>query len=296
VQPLDPAMAAQQCNRCKHWKHEQEYDVGKRSGEPLKMCRECTAKVTAYKKSPTGRAVQKKFNNSDARKKKVKVWRSTDSGMKSIDKSKKSEATKLKRKLHNQTKKRREANKEYKKKPRSLEKAKKARSLWKKTASGKAALKRGDKNKYNKIKQDPGQLLQSRMRLRMYALMTKTRLFSKTLHSNSEFTSSEDVAAHFESKISHPMTMGNYGRVWHIEHTIACCWYDHSDLEDVRRCWSKANLNAMLGPDNLKKSYFIEDADVDIVPPEYWPKSWNGRIPSQAEKRVMYSRVRKGSK
>ena len=54
-----------------------------------------------------------------------------------------------------------------------------------------------------------------------------------------------EVKEHFQrTLVGTGWTMDDRGTKWCIEHAIARCWYDHSDPEDVLRCWSHENMYA----------------------------------------------------
>ena len=107
------------------------------------------------------------------------------------------------------------------------------------------------------------------------------------MYSYTEFANAEDFVAHMKSRLRENMTLENHGSVWHVEHRIAKCWYS-GDPEDVRRCWSKANIDAEFGEENLKKNCKIIDSLCLEVGQEYWPLSWNSKIPTASEKKQMY--------
>tara|TARA_B110001450_G_C17556339_1_gene454813 strand:- start:125 stop:835 length:711 start_codon:yes stop_codon:yes gene_type:complete len=149
-------------------------------------------------------------------------------------------------------------------------------------------------NKQAKIKSEPGRKLANQLRLKLLKALKGT-WDSKRLRDHSDFAGIDDVQSHFASKMTGCMTLANHGSVWHIEHGVAICWYDHDDPEDVQRCWSKANLSAMLASENREKWYKIDDAIANSVGPSNWPKSWNGVLPTHEEREAMYRDIH-GSK
>ncbi len=62
--------------------------------------------------------------------------------------------------------------------------------------------------------------------------------------------------------------------VW--DHRIPKSAYDHSDPEDVRRCWSKPNMHPMHSTANKEKLTTLLPEEVAKVPQELWPKAWEG--------------------
>lgn len=90
------------------------------------------------------------------------------------------------------------------------------------------------------------------------------------------FRSAIDVRNHFRQQLSGDCTMANYGDAWTVDHRIPKSAYDHNDPEDVRRCWSKANMHPMSGKANKEKWTQLCPEEVAKVPPELWPKAWGG--------------------
>tara|TARA_X000001036_G_C20660664_1_gene798806 strand:+ start:170 stop:907 length:738 start_codon:yes stop_codon:yes gene_type:complete len=85
-------------------------------------------------------------------------------------------------------------------------------------------------------------------------------------------TSFDEVSlrAHFQH------AEGHHGKDWTVEHYIPRSAYDHDDPEDVKRCWSPANMHPMKPRQNKEKSTKILPEYVSQVPVEFYPKSWEG--------------------
>lgn len=92
------------------------------------------------------------------------------------------------------------------------------------------------------------------------------------------FRSAADARAHMREQLSDGMTMPNYGSVWSVDHRIPKSAYDHSDPEDVRRCWSKPNMRPMDLTANKEKLTTLLPEEVAKVPQELWPKAWEGVV------------------
>ena len=97
----------------------------------------------------------------------------------------------------------------------------------------------------------------------------------------SSFESEEHIRNHFKSLIEGTsMTAENYGgNNWGVDHRIPRSQYDHSDMQDVRNCWSPENMQAMGISENKQKSTSIIKREVEKVPSAKWPKAWNGAVP-----------------
>lgn len=61
-----------------------------------------------------------------------------------------------------------------------------------------------------------------------------------------------------ESNFVEGMTWGNYGPVWHIDHTMPCSVFDFEIEENRKVCFNWTNLFPMFGEENLKKSAKID--------------------------------------
>ena len=66
---------------------------------------------------------------------------------------------------------------------------------------------------------------------------------------------------------------------WHIDHIIPRKEYDHTDDEDIDRCWNYRNLRAVTKLANLKKGARLYASLIQSVPVDYWPKEWAGVCP-----------------
>jgi hypothetical protein len=259
------------CSACKQFKDPKCFGTFKKDpSKLLAQCSQCTEYKRKYAKSSKGKAFTKK-RNADPKRKEYKKEHAQKESSRVVQRA---AAAAL------------EATGKYEER----------RTAWKKSPNGQKLAKRMSKNRSAKLREDPAARLAWNIRVRLYSTLTGRIISSKTIKDNTEFSNCREILDHFEALLSEGMTMDNYGSVWHIDHRIALCWYDHSDPDDVLRCWSKANLVPLFGVENVRKSYKIQDSECVAVGPGVWPKSWNGGIPSQEERRVMYSRLHAGSK
>jgi uncharacterized protein YlaI len=148
-----------------------------------------------------------------------------------------------------------------------------------------AKWKRGNSIRKSK----PDQKLRGLLQRRLLRLMNGSRSESKVVFKKTAFASAGAIQAHFRSMLQEGMTLENHGVVWEMEHTIACHWYDHNDDEDVLRCWSPSNMSCMLRHDNYSKGIDIpDDATIELVGRQNWPKAWNGIIPDKEALRAAF--------
>jgi len=118
---------------------------------------------------------------------------------------------------------------------------------------------------------------------------------SKSILKFTEFTDTDDVQDFFQCQLYGDMRLENYGKVWHVDHIIACRWYSDSK-EDMKRLWSKANLQPMRGSENQSKGVSIPSYDVlQSIGERNWPVSWNGTAPDKEKRVAMYQSVHPGS-
>jgi hypothetical protein len=83
------------------------------------------------------------------------------------------------------------------------------------------------------------------------------------------------------------MTWENYGygsrggkrRGWDVDHLIPKSRYDHSNADDIKRCWNLTNLMPAWHQKNLEKSDKVTPYALSRVPDSLWPAQWNGRPP-----------------
>lgn len=185
-----------------------------------------------------------------------------------------------------------EANAEKMRNYRKTEEYK--RHMQRRRLSGVEKMKSKRSNNARKLK--PGQKLRGLLQRRLLRLMNGSKEKSVTVFSKTAFKNSESVVSHFKSNLKDGMTMENHGGVWEMEHTIPCHWYDHTDPDDVIRCWDPKNMSCMFKRENWSKGVDIPADDVLMaIGPANWPKSWNGQIPDKEKLRAEFvaNRVRK---
>lgn len=63
----------------------------------------------------------------------------------------------------------------------------------------------------------------------------------------------EDLKRHIENKFKKDMNWDNYGKLWHIDHIKPQSWFDFSDIEQIKECWSLNNLQPLYASENMSK-------------------------------------------
>ena len=90
--------------------------------------------------------------------------------------------------------------------------------------------------------------------------------------------SGEELMTYLETLFTEGMTRENYGipkdgtEGWAVDHIIPRKCYDHSDEEEIFKCWNYRNLQPMWMTENSSKGCNLTAQMFDI-PVEYWPKS-----------------------
>jgi len=89
--------------------------------------------------------------------------------------------------------------------------------------------------------------------------------------------------------------MSDHGTLWHTEHKVPREAYDFSNPIDVKRCWSKPNIQILSPEQNHEKSWFLtDDLCTEVVAAGCEPLSWNGECPNEEEKQAFYTRMLQG--
>jgi len=98
--------------------------------------------------------------------------------------------------------------------------------------------------------------------------------------------------AHFASQFEPWMDWPNHGKhkkgappksKWNVGHKIAQSRYDHSDPDEVRKCWSLANLFPQCAKENVEQNNrYLPSFETLLAMRAEWPKAWNGVLPDWA--------------
>jgi hypothetical protein len=66
----------------------------------------------------------------------------------------------------------------------------------------------------------------------------------------------QELKIHLESQFKEGMSWNNYGNKegnWSIDHVLPCSSFDHSDEEEIKKCWHYSNMQPMWHIENIKK-------------------------------------------
>ena len=152
---------------------------------------------------------------------------------------------------------------------------------------------------YKRTHSDPGRHLEHAVGVVMGHMLDDKRDASVKVLDASGFKNREELRAHLESTFEEGMTFENHGRyvkggppVWHIGHRIARWHFDPKTYpEDMKRCWSRANLFSQWGIDNLKAKVRFPKEEELLCLKECWPTAWGSELPSAEERTAMEEKV-----
>jgi hypothetical protein len=69
----------------------------------------------------------------------------------------------------------------------------------------------------------------------------------------------QDLTSHLESQFIPEMNWNNYGTYWHVDHKRPQSWFDQTDPEQFKKCWSLNNLQPLEASKNMSKRNKWED-------------------------------------
>ena len=258
------------CCGCKHVKSNELFTGPKANGKLLKTCIDCRSRISSWVKANPDKVNQSR--DPIANSAQSKAWRESERG-----------------KQWNLDNKPRVA--EQRRAPHRKLKAKVYRSEWKATATGAASIRKTLEKSYKKLWSDPARKLCKIMTNTLGSMITSSKRSkrSKKVLKYTGFHSTSEVAAFFKPKVEAlGMTMEQHGKYgWHIAHLIPKVYYDHSDDDDVARCWSQSNMSAQRWYTNLNAGIKIIPSVCASVGADRFPKSWNGMIPTPEQIRVL---------
>eukprot|EP00966_Prymnesium_polylepis_P041148 954741-Prymnesium_polylepis.1 len=196
--------------------------------------------------------------------------------------------------------------------PEKIEGAK----VYRKSAKGRATIKKNSQKEINvtkrreyqqsdtykkqrsvkstRITADEGLRLQRNMAKRLSRFLSGYRSKPRKFVVNSSFKNLKAVMYHFKSLLPDGVTMEDYGKKWEVEHKIPMWCYNHKNMDDVKRCWSLANLHIMKPSENQEKGWAIHDEFVKDVDPMFRPLLFESEIPTEHQKCARYACVRGG--
>lgn len=269
-------MATANCRRCKKTLPADQFGTRKFRGEivAVQACFQCMAHTNKLKRAsdqtPKARA---------SRAKTMEKYKETDGYNASMKRYNKSEKGRARKKRANAS----EAQARSKAKHRNSEKC----------AQTTAAYKASDRYKevrvaeYERTHSDPGRHLEHAIGVVMGHMLDGQRDTSTKVIEASGFADANALWKHMKSTFENGMTIENHGRyvkggprVWHIGHRIARRHFDpKTHPEDMKRCWSPANLFAQWADENMSAGTKLPARPALMLLKDYWPVGWGGELP-----------------
>jgi hypothetical protein len=186
--------------------------------------------------------------------------------------------------------------KTVRKKYNASEGGKKARDKWANSDKGAAYKTVFNKRQSQNYHEKPGHMLNLKLSSAFKSIV-KGEQESSVFLDYTEFESGDDVLAHFARQLpalGDGVKMSDHGPVWWIGHRIPRVYFDHTNMEDVKRCWSKVNMFPQLKEDNQKDESSLTKETCTIVGEAHFPLSWGGTTPSDSKMSELYFKVRAG--
>lgn len=253
------------CGKCRKNLPVESFMINPKKNKPFSMCEPCRDKNREYMKD---------FRESDHGKALIKAYFDSPRG-------------KAAKKRVNDSANARAQQKRY-----WAKNGRRVQAAFRKTEKGKAHQKRCAQSRLKKIADSPA--LQLRVRIAQQSKVAIRGRNSALFLERTDFSSVAEYRAALEATFKEGMNLDNHGSVWQCDHRIPQLAYDFSDPDDVRRCWSKTNVQALTPEQNRVKCWKIIDSECLAAGPERFPKSWNGVIPDDAQKEVLHARFRMG--
>jgi len=79
--------------------------------------------------------------------------------------------------------------------------------------------------------------------------------------------SKAELRKHLERQFQNGMSWENYGAYWHVDHILPCASFDHSDSQQVLKCWHWTNLRPLSAEDNAAKKDKITEPQMALILP-----------------------------
>lgn len=91
------------------------------------------------------------------------------------------------------------------------------------------------------------------MRNRFRDVMRKVRAGNLSGFTRTMGCSHKQFRNHLQSQFKQGMTWNNYGTKWQVDHILPVASFDHTDSEQVKKCWHYSNLRPLCAIENNKK-------------------------------------------
>ena len=79
----------------------------------------------------------------------------------------------------------------------------------------------------------------------------------------------EDLKKQLEKQFKPEMNWENYGKIWHIDHIHPIVHFDHSDENNIKKCWHYSNLQPLFATTEIAKSFGYKNENGNLNKPKY---------------------------
>ena len=121
------------------------------------------------------------------------------------------------------------------------------------------------KSRKKRMKNNPAFRAATNMRKRFKQVMKGVKNGGGSHHNSMLGCTTEEFNKHMESMFTSEMTWNNYGGYWVVDHVLPVASFDHTDKEQVKRCWHYTNLQPMEAMENIKKSDKITQPQMSLM-------------------------------
>lgn len=261
MDPGSPSILARHCSVCKKLRGSNFFRP-KRGSQQTSSCSICREAGSRYRKSGKGKET-------------LRRWTSSEAGVASLSaasaKHRKTDKWKATRERHRNTDTYAETTAAYRSSDRYVEVR---------------------KAEYERTHSDAGAHLEHAIGVVLSRMVSGERKESSKVSTYTEFTSRDDLVSHFSSMLPSGESMESHGKfTWHIGHRIAKSMFEKNNIEDVRRCWKKANLFPQPWKENLSMAVRLPSNEELLLLRDCWPMSWNDKLPSMREREMYETRA-----
>ena len=260
---MELASGIQKCGRCcKELPFDHFKTIVRKGEEKLTAyCIKCIDKQLDYYEKGGGKAVRKRYRESDDGKDTMKTYLESEWG--------------------------KGAQKRY----RESDKGQDTYKTYMESEAGKARQERMNDVVKKRRAKDPAYKLSRNLQRLACGLVSGKQATSPTFLQHTAFASEAQFLKHMHKKVK---AMGfrwvDYGITWEIEHIIPVEAYDFLKWRDVKRCWSRKNVRALAPEANMEKGVKLINKLCRKVGPAHFPLSWKGVLLTREQKEAFYAK------
>jgi len=295
-------MQTKKCSKCNKFKPENKFNT---SGKPVKL--KSTGKIKQYRKTlccvcerlkhkdrintTLRKNYHERMKNPDwaqYKRNKERNWGQTEHGKKAkktykIKYNNKPEVIAFKKSDEGKALQSKRNKENKAKNDPDGSRARERKKIWIKNNREKYVITRDRYNSKPEIK------LRKAMRSRLNQVFIKYTKYGKKFGSSKYGILWNDIVKHLvdQAKEMGETISSLRDKDYHIDHIIACFYYDLDDVSEVAKCYNKYNLRWLPAKENSAKAHHLRPEDIEVIktlPKKIYPKNWKGVIPTTNEK------------